>query len=101
MSDWLSPGEGQAAPLHYTFAGGACAATAYWCSVYPFDMVKSRIQTMGMVETFGTVFAHEYRKRGFLGLYQGIGVTLLRAVIAGGLKFFAYEYSKKLLDSVI
>jgi len=92
----LSPGAGQPAPVHAVCAGGAFAATAYWCSVYPFDMVKSRIQTMGTAESFGTVFAHEYRKRGFLGLYRGIGVTLTRAVLSGGLKLLAYEYSKKL-----
>jgi len=73
---------------------------AYWSCIYPFDMVKSRIQTSAKIEPFATVFAREYRTKGVTGLYRGIGVTLPRAVISNGVIFFAYEYSKRSLDSL-
>jgi len=99
ISDLLSPKDGQPAPVHAVIAGGGCAGVAYWCSIYPFDVVKSRIQTVGMINSFGTVFVQEYRTRGFTGLYRGIGVTLPSAIISNGVIFLAYEYSKRFLDS--
>jgi len=97
---WFSTGKGQQAPAYAVIAGGGTAGVSYWCCIYPFDMVKSRIQTSKVVEPFITVFMREYRSNGPAGLYRGIGVTLPRAVISNGVIFFAYEYSKRFLDSL-
>jgi len=99
VSNYFSPQKEQQAPLHAVIAGGGSAGVMYWCCIYPFDTVKSRIQTMMIVERFGTVFVQEYRRRGVLGLYLGIGVTLPRALISNAATFFAYEYSKRFLNS--
>jgi len=100
VSGMLSPEDGKPTPVLAVIAGGSCAGIAFWCSIYPFDMIKSRIQTVGMVDSFGTVIIQEYRTRGFTGLYRGIGVTLPSAVISNGVIFLAYEYSKRFLDSI-
>lgn len=100
VSKFMSPGNGQQASIHSILAGGGSAGVAYWCCIYPFDMVKSRIQTSAIPESFITVFMREYRTKGVAGLYRGIGVTLPRAVISNGVIFFAYEYSKRFLDSL-
>jgi len=100
VSKWLTPANGQPAPVYAVLAGGGSAGVAYWSCIYPFDMVKSRIQTSATVEPFATVFVREYRTKGIAGLYRGIGVTLPRAILSDGVIFFAYEYSKRLLDSL-
>jgi len=101
VSGWLTPENGQPAPAYAVIAGGSCSGIAYWCSIYPFDSVKSRIQTTGIVDSFGTVCVQEYQINGFAGLYRGLGVTLPRGIISNGLIFFAYEYSKRFLDSLL
>jgi len=88
VSKWLSPEIGQPTPAYAVIAGGSCSGVAYWCSIYPFDMVKSRIQTSGMEESFRTVFVQEYRTRGFVGLYRGLAVTLPRGILSNGVIFF-------------
>lgn len=99
VSNWLSPGS-QPAPAYAIITGGASAGVAYWVCIYPFDTVKSRIQTMKIREPFLTIFMLEYKRRGLAGLYRGIGVTLPRAVISNGVIFFAYEYSKRFLNAL-
>jgi len=100
VSKWLTPADDKAAPMYAVIAGGGSAGVAYWSCIYPFDMVKSRIQTAAKIEPFATVFVQEYRTRGIAGLYRGIGITLPRAILSNGVIFFAYEYSKRFLDSL-
>jgi len=100
VSNKLTPEHRQPAPAYAVIAGGGCAGVTYWFCIYPFDTVKSRIQTMSIQEPFSRIFIQEYNRRGFSGLYRGIGVTLPRAVISNGVIFFAYEYSKRFLNSL-
>jgi len=99
VSNYLSS-QGQPAPGYAVIAGGSSAGVAYWGFIYPFDTVKSRIQTMGIQERFWTIFIQEYKRCGFSGLYRGIGVTIPRAAISNGVIFFSYEYSKRFLNSL-
>jgi len=100
VSKWMTPADGQPAPVYAVLVGGGSAGVAYWSCIYPFDLVKSRIQTAAKIEPFATVFVQEYRAKGVVGLYRGIGVTLPRAILSNGVIFFAYEYSKRFLDSL-
>lgn len=100
VSKWLSPGNGQESSDLAIFAAGGSAGLTYWTSIYPLDLVKSRIQTSTVVEPFWTVFVREYQTSGIGGMYRGLGVTVPRAIISSGVIFIAYEYSKRFLDAL-
>ena len=64
---------------------GGLAGEALWLASYPFDVIKSKMQSDGfgdqqkfksMIDCFKKTFAIE----GFSGFWKGIGPTLLRAM---------------------
>jgi len=86
-------------------AYGGLAGEALWLASYPFDVVKSKMQTDGLRvpgkaapesvpagvlagRDYGEVryrnmracFAHTYAHEGLAGFWRGIGPTLLRAM---------------------
>jgi solute carrier family 25 ornithine transporter 2/15 len=71
--------------------GGICL----WSSIFPFDVVKSRIQVDSSKEKMITVLIRIGQKEGIAGLYRGLGPTLLRTFPSTGALFVAYEYSKE------
>lgn len=71
-------------PYKIAFYGGL-AGEALWIASYPFDVVKSKMQSDGfgpdmrfrnMRQCFGVTWRHE----GLRGFWKGIGPTLLRAM---------------------
>ncbi|XP_049671658.1 mitochondrial ornithine transporter 1 isoform X1 [Accipiter gentilis] len=76
--------------------GGSCL----WIAVYPVDCVKSRIQVLSMAGKqagFMGTFVTVVRTEGVLALYSGLKPTMIRAFLANGALFLAYEYSWKLM----
>lgn len=76
--------------------GGSCL----WIAVYPVDCVKSRIQVLSMAGKqtgFMGTFVTVVRTEGVLALYSGLKPTMIRAFLANGALFLAYEYSRKLM----
>jgi hypothetical protein len=75
---------------------GGLAGEALWLSSYPFDIVKSKLQTdslrledrryVGMVDCAQKIWAAE----GMLGFWRGITPTLLRAMPVSAGTFFVY-----------
>lgn len=70
--------------LKVAFYGGL-AGEALWLASYPFDVVKSKMQSDGFgpekrYSSMRDCFAQTYRKEGALGFWKGIGPTLLRAM---------------------
>ncbi|KAK5729641.1 carrier protein ymc1, partial [Elasticomyces elasticus] len=64
---------------------GGLAGEALWISSYPFDVVKSKMQTDGFGEkqrykSMRDAFAQTFRQEGMGGFWRGIGPTLLRAL---------------------
>jgi solute carrier family 25 carnitine/acylcarnitine transporter 20/29 len=79
------------------FAGGTAGAIS-WGVVYPFDLLKSRIQALPLdASKKESSLEHTTRsvvKRGGWGaLYRGLGITLVRAFPVNGIIFCVYEYS--------
>lgn len=74
-----------------------------WLTVYPFDVVKSRIQSLPetskdfKLNTFKGV-RDIYTKEGIRSLYRGLFVCSLRAYPVNAVTFFIYEKSKKVLN---
>lgn len=76
---------------------GGLAGEALWLSSYPFDVVKSKMQTDGfgaaqkyrsMTDCFKKTLAAE----GFGGFWKGIGPTLLRAMPVSAGTFATYVF---------
>lgn len=74
--------------------GGAFAGAAFWVTAFPFDVLKSQMQTADlqraaptMRETFRTI----YKETGIRGLYAGLPITLIRAVPMNAAVLLTYE----------
>lgn len=81
---------------------GGLAGEGLWLASYPFDVVKSKMQTDGfgaqqkfssMTDCFKKTFAAE----GLGGFWKGIGPTLLRAMPVSAGTFAVYVFPSKLV----
>jgi solute carrier family 25 (mitochondrial carnitine/acylcarnitine transporter), member 20/29 len=64
---------------------GGLAGEALWITSYPFDVVKSRMQTDGFgaeqkYKSMRDCFGQIWRAEGMGGFWRGVGPTLLRAM---------------------
>lgn len=78
-------------------SAGATAGVIYNCVLFPADCIKSTIQTedelrglsgVGGRRSFWVVGKDIYKARGITGLYQGCGLTALRAAPSSALIFY-------------
>lgn len=81
-----------------TIAGGI-GGMCLWTSIFPFDVVKSRIQIESSTESMTSVLKKVARQEGVRGLYKGLTPTLLRTFPATGALFVAYENTKYYLTT--
>lgn len=69
---------------------GGLAGEVLWISSYPFDVVKSKMQSDGFgssmrYASMSDCFRQTWRTAGVMGFWKGIGPTLLRAMpVSGG-----------------
>jgi solute carrier family 25 carnitine/acylcarnitine transporter 20/29 len=66
-------------------AYGGLAGEALWLASYPFDVVKSKMQSDGFgaqmrYRSMRDCFAQTFKAEGLGGFWKGIGPTLLRAM---------------------
>jgi len=64
---------------------GGLAGEALWLASYPFDVVKSKMQSDGFGSAMryrgmSDCFRQTYAREGLRGFWKGIGPTLLRAM---------------------
>lgn len=87
-------------PLKVAFSGGIAGA-CFWTSVFPTDVVKSRVQTAsaraGKPENIFKIIYTIFQKEGFRTLYKGLGPAVIRSFPANGALFLAYEGTERLL----
>jgi solute carrier family 25 (mitochondrial carnitine/acylcarnitine transporter), member 20/29 len=74
---------------------GGLAGEALWIASYPFDVVKSKMQTDGFdaQQKFAGMldcFRKTWRLEGFGGFWKGLGPTLLRAMPVSAGTFATY-----------
>lgn len=76
---------------------GGIGGVSFWLLVFPFDTVKSIIQTESLASGGRMTFLGElkklYRNGGTKALYRGSGITLFRAFPANAALFVTYEYA--------
>lgn len=119
LTKWygINEDDGDEVPSWIFLCGGASAGLTYWTVCYPFDLIKSLIQTeevnMNMHikgrESSGNIGERQklsfwsqlggrYRRYGFMSLYNGFSVTVPRAIISNAAIFFSYEWCRIQLD---
>jgi len=79
---------------------GGVGGMAFWGSVYPVDVIKSKLQVSDEKSRQQTMFkmATEMLKNEGIGsFYRGVGPTLLRSFPANAALFLVYEWTKKAL----
>ncbi|ROT35826.1 mitochondrial carrier [Sodiomyces alkalinus F11] len=82
---------------------GGLAGEALWLSSYPFDVVKSKMQTdgFGAAQRYASMrdcFAQIWRAEGAAGFWKGIGPTLLRAMPVSAATFATVELMMRLIN---
>lgn len=82
---------------------GAAAGITFNTSIFPIDTIKSNIQTYdiyhphqkGKELSTWKMSSQLVKELGILRLYNGLGITLIRAVPANAIIFYTYEFLKK------
>ncbi|CZT23439.1 related to carrier protein YMC1, mitochondrial [Ramularia collo-cygni] len=82
---------------------GGLAGEMLWLSSYPFDIIKSRMQTDGFGEkqrykSMRDAFAQTYRQDGAMGFWRGLGPTLLRAMPVSAGTFVVVEMTLRAIS---
>lgn len=86
--------------LGKTMVAGAVGGTVFWISVYPIDVIKSRIQVQGLSIGMHTLAMKMLRTEGIASLFSGLLPTLVRTVPATATLFATYEYSKRFMHQI-
>ena len=84
-------------------AYGGLAGEMLWISSYPFDVVKSKMQSDGFgaeqkYKSMRDCFAKTYRGEGLGGFWRGIGPTLLRALPVSSGTFVTVELTMRFIS---
>lgn len=82
---------------------GGLAGEALWLGSYPFDVVKSKMQTDGFgagqrYKTMRDCFAQTFKAEGMRGFWKGIGPTLLRAMPVSAGTFAVVEMTMRAIN---
>lgn len=81
-NDWLG-----------SILAGGTAGSLSWAAIYPFDLVKSRIQSLPLTADcrMYNVAREVLQTGGWRSMYRGLGITVLRAFPVNGIIFCTYE----------
>jgi solute carrier family 25 carnitine/acylcarnitine transporter 20/29 len=82
---------------------GGLAGEALWIASYPFDVVKSKMQTDGFgkdmkYQNMRDCFRQTYRGEGLRGFWKGIAPTLLRAMPVSAGTFAVVEMTMRAIS---
>lgn len=70
---------------------GALAGVGYNTLFFPFDTIKSRMQTNASNSDFSEVVREIWKRHGVRGYFKGWGITVARAAPSNALIFWVYE----------
>jgi hypothetical protein len=89
--------------LNYFISGGL-AGMFGWTMAMPCDVPKTNVQASYETRVLGSFIPelfHIAQQRGFMGLYSGLGPTLIRAFPANAALFLGVETGKKAFDNYL
>mmetsp|Transcript_28414 Transcript_28414/g.41483 ORF Transcript_28414/g.41483 Transcript_28414/m.41483 type:complete len:82 (-) Transcript_28414:131-376(-) len=75
-----------------------------WTAAMPFDVPKTNVQSRYDTKIVGSYFPQMIqitKERGILGLYNGLGPTLVRAFPANAALFLGVEMGKRCFDKFL
>ncbi|KAG0097025.1 Mitochondrial carrier protein ymc2 [Podila epicladia] len=84
-------------------AYGACAGYAMWTTVYPIDVIKSKLQTDGFTSSTRQYSSaidcarQTLAKEGVAGFFKGFAPCILRAAPANAVTFLGFEMAMRML----
>jgi hypothetical protein len=86
-------------PLALKAISGSVGGVFYWAVPFPFDTVKSVMQTDAKFNgwSFPRVTKVIYQEEGIRGLYKGLTVTCVRAAPAHAMIFYTFELCESIL----
>lgn len=79
------------------FTSGGIAGQVAWAASLPFDTIKSIVQTQTEDIPVRAVIRNIIDRVGYHGLYNGLGVVLIRAFPANAALFLGYEVARNIL----
>jgi hypothetical protein len=84
--------------------GGGLSGALTWAIIYPFDVIKTRIQTSPLdtpleERRISFVFQHILQENGWRFFFRGLSVTLLRAFPVNAIIFPVYEVTLEYLSN--
>ncbi|KAI1346028.1 mitochondrial carrier domain-containing protein [Xylaria sp. FL0043] len=90
-------------PAYKVALYGGLAGEALWLGSYPFDVVKSKMQTDGFgpdmrYKSMRDCFAQTWRAEGMRGFWKGVGPTLLRAMPVSAGTFAVVEATMRAIS---
>ncbi|TPX78595.1 hypothetical protein CcCBS67573_g00105 [Chytriomyces confervae] len=94
------PGQSLDVPSPGLLLAGGLAGIVGWLSTYPFDVIKTHIQSdlsgknQSMLQAAGSI----YRKEGIRPFFSGLGATAIRAFPTNAATFYAVCWMRNLLD---
>lgn len=97
----ITAGRPEEAGLLPTIVSGAAGGVALWTTIYPLDVVKSRVQVHSSAASISAVFRQILAEEGMRGLYRGLSPTLLRTIPSTAALFVTYEYSRKVMNAAV
>ena len=84
--------------LMASILSGGIAGSLSWAAIYPIDLIKSRIQALPLdcalqERSIMHVGGNVVRQHGWMALYRGFGITILRAFPVNAIIFPTYEFT--------
>ena len=78
---------------------GVAAGIPFWCSNYPFDFIKTTVQSHSGRLTPREAAKMIYKRGGVSAFYKGFGVCLLRSIPANSTVWVGVEYTSQFMKS--
>jgi solute carrier family 25 carnitine/acylcarnitine transporter 20/29 len=72
------------------FLSGGLAGVAAWTSIYPIDVVKSRVQSSKHL-SMGDAFIDGWKQGGVRSFFQGFSTTVAKGFVCSGVTFLGVE----------
>lgn len=78
---------------------GVCAGVTFWMSNYPFDIIKTTVQSHSGRLSPRDAAKIVYKRGGIPAFYKGFGVCILRSIPANSTVWIGVEYTSQLMKS--
>lgn len=82
----------------------AYAGCSSWLAVYPFDVIKSRLQLDIKREKYRSIqgcIRHIYMEHGISGFFRGLSFTMIRAAPVAATVLPVYEFAAEKIDGIL